>query len=44
MFNCIFTFGEEIGWRGWLLPALRPLGTWPALILSGAIWACGTRP
>lgn len=30
--------GEEIGWRGFLLPALRPLGTWPALLLSGLAW------
>ncbi|TDP95853.1 CAAX prenyl protease-like protein [Leucobacter luti] len=44
VFNCIFTFGEEIGWRGWLLPALRPLGTWPALILSGAIWGLWHAP
>ena len=40
--NSIFAFGEEIGWRGWLLPALTPLGTWPALVLSGAIWGSGT--
>lgn len=36
--NSVLAFGEELGWRGWLLPALRPLGTWPALLLSGAIW------
>ena len=44
LFNSIFAFGEEIGWRGWLLPALRPLGTWPALILSGAIWGLWHSP
>ncbi len=42
--NSILGFGEEIGWRGWLLPALRPLGVWPALILSGAIWGLWHAP
>lgn len=36
--------GEELGWRGWLLPALRPLGMWPALIISGAIWGLWHAP
>lgn len=44
IFNMISAFGEEIGWRGWLLPALRPLGTWPALILSGVIWGLWHSP
>lgn len=44
LFNGIFAFGEEIGWRGWLLPALRPLGTWPALLLSGVIWGLWHSP
>lgn len=34
----VAALGEEIGWRGFLLPALRPLGTWPALLLSGLVW------
>lgn len=42
--NCFATFGEELGWRGWLLPALRPLGTWPALLSSGAIWGVWHAP
>lgn len=42
--NAIAAFGEELGWRGWLLPALRPLGTWPALILSGVIWGAWHSP
>ncbi|MFK3676141.1 lysostaphin resistance A-like protein [Microbacterium sp. NPDC090218] len=44
LFNSIFAFGEELGWRGWLLPALRPLGTWPALLLSGVIWGVWHSP
>ena len=42
--NAPFAFGEEIGWRGWLLPALRPLGTWPALLISGAFWGFWHTP
>jgi uncharacterized protein len=37
LFNGIFTFGEEWGWRGFLLPKLLPLGQWPALVLTGAL-------
>lgn len=44
VFNSLFAAGEELGWRGWLLPALRPLGVWPALILSGAIWGLWHSP
>lgn len=44
LINSIFAFGEELGWRGWLLPALRPLGVWPALILSGIIWGLWHSP
>lgn len=42
--NALFAFGEEVGWRGWLLPALRPRGVWPALIISGAIWGLWHTP
>ncbi|MBW8761138.1 MAG: CPBP family intramembrane metalloprotease [Microbacterium sp.] len=44
LFNGILAFGEELGWRGWLVPALRPMGTWPALVLSGAIWGVWHSP
>ena len=39
-----FTFGEEWGWRGYLLPQLLPLGQWPALLISGAIWGFWHAP
>lgn len=42
--NVIVTFGEESGWRGWLLTNLRPLGTWPALIMVGVIWGLWHAP
>lgn len=44
LINSVFAFGEEIGWRGWLLPALLPLGTWPALVISGVIWGLWHSP
>jgi uncharacterized protein len=44
VFNGLATIGEELGWRGWLLPSLRPLGTWAALVISGAIWGLWHAP
>ncbi len=44
LLNLLPALGEELGWRGWLLPALRPLGTWPALLISGAIWGLWHSP
>lgn len=44
LFNGFVTIGEELGWRGWLLPSLRPLGTWPALVISGAVWGFWHSP
>ena len=44
LFNALLAFGEEVGWRGWLLPARRPLGVWPALLTSGAIWGLWHSP
>lgn len=37
-------FGEEWGWRGYLIPRLLPLGVWPALLVSGALWAFWHAP
>jgi len=42
--TAIAATGEEIGWRGWLLPKLLPLGTGWALSLSGAIWGLWHAP
>ncbi|MBS1896331.1 MAG: CPBP family intramembrane metalloprotease [Actinobacteria bacterium] len=42
--NAIAAFGEELGWRGFLVPALRRWGTWPALLISGVIWGLWHAP
>jgi membrane protease YdiL (CAAX protease family) len=42
--NAVAAFGEELGWRGFLVPALRRWGTWPALLLSGLIWGLWHAP
>lgn len=42
--NLVFAMGEELGWRGFLLPKLLPLGQWRALIISGAIWGVWHAP
>jgi uncharacterized protein len=42
--NGLLTFGEEIGWRGFLLPRLLPLGQWPALVLVGVVWGLWHAP
>jgi len=36
--NIVFTMGEELGWRGFLLPKLLPIGQWKAILFSGLIW------
>ncbi|MCT1775105.1 CPBP family intramembrane glutamic endopeptidase [Brachybacterium sp. p3-SID957] len=38
------TLGEEIGWRGWLWPALTPLGRIPAALVGGIIWSLWHLP
>jgi len=40
----IFTFGEEFGWRGYLLPRLAPLGGISAAIITGVIWGLWHTP
>jgi membrane protease YdiL (CAAX protease family) len=36
--NSLATFGEEFGWRAYLLPRLLPLGWRKAMLLLGLIW------
>jgi len=36
--NFIATFGEEFGWRAFLVPALTKFGNKKALLISGIIW------
>lgn len=38
------TLGEEIGWRGWLWPALRPLGVLRGSVVGGVIWSLWHLP
>jgi membrane protease YdiL (CAAX protease family) len=42
--NALAAFGEELGWRGFLVPALRRYGTWTALLGSGAVWGLWHAP
>lgn len=42
--NSFFTFGEEFGWRGYLLPNLLPLGERKAFLISGIIWGLWHAP
>lgn len=42
--NAIPAFGEEWGWRGWLLPTLRRYGTRNAILISGVVWGLWHAP
>jgi len=42
--NSIFTFGEEFGWRGYLLQKLLPAGETKAMIKLGIIWGAWHAP
>ena len=42
--NVIPALGEELGWRGWLLPKLMRLGAVPAMLISGVIWGVWHAP
>lgn len=38
LLNGLATFGEEFGWRAYLLPKLAPLGWRRALVVHGVVW------
>jgi uncharacterized protein len=42
--NAVFGLGEEIGWRGYLLPKLLPLGKARAYLLLGLAWGLWHLP
>lgn len=42
--NGVFGFGEELGWRGYLLPKLMPLGKAQAYLILGVIWGLWHAP
>lgn len=42
--NGLFTFGEEFGWRGYLLQKLLPLGNLKAVLVLGIIWGIWHAP
>ncbi|MEV4104386.1 CPBP family intramembrane glutamic endopeptidase [Nonomuraea sp. NPDC049649] len=44
VFASVTAFGEEWGWRGFLLPRLLPLGYGRAILLSGLIWGLWHAP
>ena len=45
LLNSVFAFGEEFGWRGYLLPRLLALlGPWPGLLAHGAVWGLWHAP
>lgn len=40
----LFALGEEIGWRGFLVPHLAPLGFTRTALISGGVWALWHYP
>lgn len=45
LFNFVPCFGEEWGWRGYLLPKIaRRMGFLPAVLLTGLIWGLWHAP
>jgi len=42
--SLIGTLGEELGWTGYLLPSLLPLGRWKAVGIYGVIWGLWHAP
>lgn len=44
LINILPAMGEELGWRGFLLPRLMHLGKWRAIGLSNVIWGFWHAP
>jgi CAAX protease family protein len=44
LFASVTAFGEEWGWRGFMLPRLLPLGYGRAIVASGLIWGLWHAP
>ena len=44
LFNSLFALGEELGWRGYLLSKLAPLGMGRASLVIGLIWGIWHAP
>ncbi|MDS0476879.1 CPBP family intramembrane glutamic endopeptidase [Natrinema sp. 1APR25-10V2] len=42
--NAVFAFGEEFGWRGYLLWELAPWGFWKASFAIGSLWGLWHTP
>ncbi len=42
--NAVFAFGEEFGWRGYLLWELAPMGFWHASVVIGIVWGLWHAP
>lgn len=42
--NCLFTLGEEFGWRGHLVPRLLPLGEVWTAVAVGVVWGIWHAP
>ncbi|AEG43857.1 CPBP family intramembrane glutamic endopeptidase [Isoptericola variabilis] len=42
--NTLPALGEELGWRGYLVPRLLRLGTVPAILTSGVVWGVWHAP
>lgn len=42
--NAVFAFGEEYGWRGYMVHALKGVGFWRAALLIGMVWGIWHAP
>jgi len=42
--NALFAFGEEVGWRGYLLNTLKGKPFWKACVFIGAVWGIWHAP